>query len=288
MVKFMGFWGAQRPSVFIITLVSVAIILLLLIQPSQSSQRLISQWQPTPMITRPDLPSERPNAPPPAPISGATVPVATADLSVADGLYPDERPALADDVQRAVGYVTARFGTQPRERFTAALLNDASCGLHGVAYTDVRTMQVYTCPSISRDRAIAILAHEVVHQLEHDRYGPAHLSADLILSEGAATWGAGDYWLGGHPDFRSYVRALRQNSALYPLATHYSGLGIAAMNTLYYQWASFVDYLISIYGREKFDQVYVTGHNDPGSADYAGVYGKDLGTLEQEWLAWLD
>jgi hypothetical protein len=32
----------------------------------------------------------------------------------------------------------------------------------------------------------------------------------------------------------------------------------------------------------------VTGNRAPGSADYAGVYGKSLADLEQEWLAWLD
>ena len=60
------------------------------------------------------------------------------------------------------------------------------------------------------------------------------------------------------------------------------------MNGLYYEWASFVDYLIGTYGREKFDALYVSGHSAPGSADYTGVYGKRLDVLEQEWQAWLD
>jgi len=59
------------------------------------------------------------------------------------------------------------------------------------------------------------------------------------------------------------------------------------MNQLYYQWAAFVEYLIGEYGREQFDAVYVSGSKSPGSADYAGIYGKDLPTLEQEWQAWL-
>src|SRR5262245_51227733 len=270
----------------IIALASIAVLLML--RPSDSATKLVSRWRPQPMITQPDQPAQHPNPPPPASINGSALPVDQFDISVDDGLYSGERQQLADELQRALGYVSARFGSGPSSRFKAALLSEGTCGLHGIAYTDVRTVQVYTCPDIARGRAIAIMAHEMVHQLEQDRYGPAHLNSDLILSEGMATWGAGDYWLSGQPDFRTYVREQRKSGLFYPLATHYSGLGIAAMNALYYQWASFVDFLISTYGRERFDRLYVTGHSDPGSADYAGVYGKDLHTLESEWQAWLD
>ena len=61
------------------------------------------------------------------------------------------------------------------------------------------------------------------------------------------------------------------------------------MNALYYEWASFVDFLITTYGREQFDRLYVSGGGGaPGGADYAGVYGKELHALEAEWIAWLD
>ena len=167
------------------------------------------------------------------------------------------------------------------------MTRDDSCGLHGIAYTEARSVQVFTCDSIARPRAVAIMAHEFVHQLAQDRYGPAHLNADMILLEGLATWGAGDYWLGGQPDFRGYVRAQRASGVFYPLATDYTTVDIGGMNALYYQWASFVDYLITTYGRDKFDKLYVSGHSAPGSSDYAGVYGKRLDQLEQEWQGWL-
>jgi hypothetical protein len=271
----------------IIALASIAVLLLL--RPSAPATKLVSRWRPQPMISQPDQPANHPNPPPVAAISGVAMPVDQFDISVDDGLYPDERQPLAAELQRALAYVTARFGSGPTGgRFKAVLLRDDSCALHGIAYTDVRSVQVYSCPNIARGRAIAILAHELVHQLEQDRYGPAHLNADLILSEGMATWGAGEYWLGGQPDFRTYVREQRKGGLFYPLATNYSGLGIAAMNALYYQWASFVDFLISTYGREKFDRLYVSGHGAPGSADYTGVYGKGLEVLEREWQTWLD
>jgi hypothetical protein len=226
------------------------------------------------------------------PTSTATVPLEPqADaftLIVDDGLYANEQGALADELKQALAYVTQRFGSPPASHFNAVVTREDSCFLHGVAHTEERTVQVSTCNDIERARAVSIMAHEFVHQLAQDRYGPAHLSADLMLAEGVATWGAGEYWLGGQPDFRSYVREQRNSGVFYPLATDYTGKGIGAMNALYYQWGSFVDFLITTYGREKFDHVYVTGLGAPGSADYLGVYGKDLTVLEQEWQVWLD
>ncbi|MEN9936138.1 MAG: hypothetical protein RLZZ387_2717 [Chloroflexota bacterium] len=251
------------------------------LRPSQQDAT-VSRWRPG------DAPA--PIAGDAQPITGEAQPLPVGLLTVraGDGLYAAERAELTADLEQALAYVSARFGGSLSGPVTAALLYDAGCGLSGVAYTDIRQVQVHSCPSIARGRAVAIMAHEFVHQLQQDRYGERHLGADLILSEGMATWGAGSYWLGGHPDFRSYVREQRAAGSFYPLATHYSGLGIGAMNTLYYQWASFVEFLVQTYGREKLDQVYVTGAGDPGSADYAAVYGKGLDALEREWVAWLD
>src|SRR5689334_13026687 len=184
-----------RP-VWLLPIAVVSILILWMTTPGPAATRLVSRWRPQPMLTQPDQPAQHPNPPPPA-LSGAALPVAQFDISVADGLYADERQPLAADLQRALAYVVDRFGSGPSGRFRAAVLRDDRCGLHGIAYTDVRPVQTYSCPAIGRGRAVAIMAHEFVHQLEQDRYGPAHLNADLILSEGMATWGAGEYWLGG-------------------------------------------------------------------------------------------
>ncbi|KAB8140172.1 hypothetical protein F8S13_25110 [Chloroflexia bacterium SDU3-3] len=262
---------AALVAISLISLVAIALLL-----PGGGTPALVSQWQP--------------GAQPPAAAAPTVAPAPQGGLDVAlpADLYPGQEAAIRAQVGEALAYVSARFGGGAQARLTASFVADASCGLQGIAYTDVRDVQVFTCPSIAPQRAVNILAHELVHQLEQDRYGERHLSADLILSEGMATYGAGKYWLGGQPDFRSFVQAQRAAGDHYPLATHYAGLGIAAMNTLYYEWASFVEFLIGRYGREKFDALYVSGAGAPGSADYAGVYGKDLPALEQEWLAWLD
>jgi hypothetical protein len=214
------------------------------------------------------------------------------DVVSAKGLYTaQEQRDLANEVEQALTYVSQRFGRGPAGAIQVYAGEEAGCNLNGLAYTDQRLVQVFTCASLPRHRAVNILAHEMVHQLAHDAYGDRHLQADMILAEGLATWGAGRYWLGQTPTFQQFVRENYQDSQdsglLLPLATTYVGRSIDDMNRLYYQWASFVEYLIQSYGRNKFDALYVTGDGSPGSADYAGIYGKNLDTLEREWQAWL-
>jgi hypothetical protein len=200
---------------------------------------------------------------------------------------PQEQQQFAADADIALAYVSDRFGYGPSHSLHVSVRRDPACALHGAAYTEQRQVQVFTCPDIARERVIAILAHELVHQLAHDHYGAAHLNADMILLEGLATWGAGTYWLGGRGSFREHVRSYAHNDTLLPLQTSYVGRSIDEMNRLYYEWASFVEFLLETYGRERFDALYISGAQAPGSADYAGIYGKDLPTLEREWLDWL-
>lgn len=257
---------------------AAAIAVLLVLWWPRSSPSLFTSWG---------------GVPPPGAVSGIaravpTVAAGVLIVAASDGLYVDQRPALQSDLETALAYVTDRFGSGMHAPVTAALVSDDGCSLGGIAYTDIRRVQVTTCDAIPRARAISILAHEFTHQLAQDRYGAAHLRADLILSEGVATWAAGRYWLSGKPDFRSFVREQRRNGQSYPLATSYIGLGVEAMNTLYYEWASFVEFLIQTYGREAFDQAYTNGANTPGSAAYQRAFGKDLPTLEREWERWID
>jgi hypothetical protein len=233
-------------------------------------------------------PTAGPQATPQA-ITGDFSQINQLDLVIAEGLFASpEQAVVASELDSALAYVSARFGTTAQGRIKTVLANESSCGLHGIAYTDIREVQVFTCAGLPRQRAINILAHEFVHQLSHDRYGSRHLNADLILLEGLATWGAGQYWLGSYDSFRAMVQPYKQNGTLLPLAMSYVGQGINVMNQLYYQWGSFVEFLIETYGRERFDALYISGSGSPGSADYRGVYGKDLGTLEAEWQLWLD
>jgi hypothetical protein len=270
----------------LLVIAAIALAVIVALRPGEPQRALVSRWQPPLMITLPEGVGA-PTAP--APITGSATVFEVFRLGVDDGLFADQREPLAAELQAALGYVTQRFGNPAAAPFDVAVKSSAGCALHGLAYTDQRHIEVYACDAVGRGRAVNIMAHEFVHQLAADRYGPPHLSADLILLEGTATWGAGKYWLGGHADFRSFVREQRAAGISLPLATHYAGRSMAEMNALYYQWASFVEYLLERYGRERFDALYISGGDRvPGGANYPAIYGRDLGALEAEWALWVD
>lgn len=226
-----------------------------------------------------------------APIDGRPVVVVADQLALytSDGAYtPEQVQALAGPLLEALSYVGTRTNMRLAAPVSIIFDRRAQCGLDGAAYTEKRIIILYACPDMPARRTINILAHEFVHQLAHDHYGAAHLQADIVLSEGLATWGAGKYWLGAEPDFRSFVQH-NYAAALLPLDSDYRAIGtIDAMNRLYYQWASLVDFMLVTHGRETFDKLYVSGRGmAPNTADYGGVLGTDLLGLQPAWQAWL-
>lgn len=211
------------------------------------------------------------------------------ELSLDPQLYPGQEQELGGELVQALGYVSGRFfGRQPAGSISTAISISPECALNGQAHTTARAVQVFTCNEIDRSLTVAILAHEFVHQLANDHYPPIAQGNDLILVEGLATWGAGDYWLGGQACFAEIARQQRAGGRLYPLATSALGQPTETVNDLYYQWASFVEFLLERYSLEAFDRAYASGNGTPGSANYAGVFQRDLATLEAEWIAWLD
>ena len=196
---------------------------------------------------------------------------------------------MAEPIEAAIAYVSEQTGLTLTQRVNVVFDGrPGSCSLDAAAYTNVRTIFLYACPDIPQRRAVNILAHEVVHQLAHDRYGAAHMQADLILSEGLATWGAGRYWLGGAPSFHDFV-VENYRDHLLPLDTDSRGASTATMNQLYYQWASFVEWIRATHGTASFDKLYDAGTGrQPGSAPYADVLGMSLRDAETAWQAWLD
>ena len=212
-------------------------------------------------------------------------------LFTSNGSYaPEQLSALAPDLETALAYVQERTTMRLARRVNIMFdRRPGACGLDAVAYTNVRTLVVYVCPETPARRVTTILAHEFVHQLAHDRYGEPHLQADLILSEGLATWGAGRYWLGDSHDFRDFV-AQNYGGYLLPLATTPGPDGSAArLNQLYYEWAAFVEWLLALHGPEMLDRLYTarTGRQS-GSAPYTALLGRPLADVESSWLEWLD
>jgi hypothetical protein len=225
---------------------------------------------------------------------GARLPVATVGkllLFAGAGSYsPSTAAAVADPLQGALSYVEERTGMRLARPINVVFDRRAdACGLDAAAYTDARTVIVYACPDTPTRRAVNVLAHELVHQLAHDRYGAPHLRADLILSEGLATWGAGRYWLGRYASFHDFVQH-EYGSDLLPLATDpRGGASIATLNQLYYQWASYIEWMRASYGAEAVERLYASGEGrQPGSAAYQQILGVSFPETEARWRAWIE
>lgn len=272
-----------------VLLISVLVLLFFWYRPP-ARPVIAPPWAISDVVPFEWLPGTGGEKPTPVPVSGDIHQRDQVHVTTEEAIYSSEiQMGLVDDIESSMVYVSNRFGSGLTSPVQVYVGKEPNCNLNGLAYTDQRLVQVFTCSSLPSDRTVNILAHEFVHQLAHDRYGPPHLQADLILSEGVATWGAGKYWLGDAQSFTDFVRHYYGTSSdsLLPLNTSYVGRPVSDMNKLYYQWASFVEFLLDTYGREQFDALYVTGSNAPGSADYPGIYGKPLGVLEQEWKKWL-
>lgn len=166
------------------------------------------------------------------------------------------------------------------------------CALRGITLSNERKIRLFYAPDTDERRVFGILAHELFHQLQHDYYGERdHRKADVILLEGMAVWGTAPYFLteSGRPLYQQRVKEALAAGTLLPLTTSLEAdCRTTTRNNIYNQWASFVEYLVTTYGRERLDAAYRSSSGRPaGSSDYQGVYGKPLAELEREWLAWL-
>jgi hypothetical protein len=207
------------------------------------------------------------------------------DAAVVRGLAMRAEAAAVAGSQVVGGFLTGRVAIG----FEAP--QTGPCALRGITLSNQRTIRLFYAPGTDPERVAAILAHELFHQLQHDYYGERdHRKADVILLEGMAVWGTAASFPteAGEPSYRARVREALAAGAILPLTTSLQAdCRTTTRNSVYQQWASFVEYLVLTYGRERLDAAYRSSTGRPaGSADYGGVYGKSLAELEREWLAW--
>lgn len=202
------------------------------------------------------------------------------DIRIDEALYLGQEGTLRDETIKAYDYVTSRVRAKANAPFSAIYRNDPNCGLGGITFADRRICQTNTCNGIEIINAVAIQAHEFVHQIMFDKY--RRPAGSVILNEGYATYGAGDYWGADHAE---KVRYYKSQGLFFPLDTPLPAFAPQNMNTynaLYYQWSTFCGFLLERYGQEKFDQVYVMD-DKLGAAQFQTVYGKTIEELEIEW-----
>jgi len=123
-----------------------------------------------------------------------------------------------------------------------------------------------------------IITHEATHTFTWNAIGQP---ASVMLHEGVAVYtGMSNYENAGYINLDDFCAVFYRAERL-PLPTGTMDFqGHIYDLTTYYSAGSFVRYLIDTYGAEKFTQLYPSG-------DYVTVYGQDLPTLQEAWLAQL-
>jgi hypothetical protein len=128
-----------------------------------------------------------------------------------------------------------------------------------------------------------MLAHELTHLIAWNTYGRPK---STLLSEGLAVYAAERFLVDTASDafmqIDTFCQAYHRAGKL-PLISprqvdfpgHLMGLSV------YYASGCFVKHLMQQYGASTFGALY-------GTVNYAGLYGKSLSALEQEWLATLN
>ena len=258
----------------------------------RASPTLVATLKPTALAT-----SEPIGTLAPAPILPGTLVTQTAHLDlyhVEGGLLVTTVLDLAPDFEDAIERVGLRLGAQLSGRVAISFEppQTGPCALRGLTRSHERIIQLFYEPDTSRQVILPIVAHELAHELQHDYYGwDAHRRSDTILLEGQATWASADYSRGadGQPTWASAAEQALAQGQLLPLATDLErDCRRTTRNAAYTGWASFVDFLIVTYGRDRFDTLYRSGRGrEPGTADYTEVYGKTLAALDHEWRVWL-
>lgn len=121
-----------------------------------------------------------------------------------------------------------------------------------------------------------IVTHELTHLYAWNVFGRP---VSAMLSEGAAVSTGMSAVAGeGHLPLQVFCAAYDLAGLLPRVSGNLSFQGHIRDLDNYYAAGCFVQYLLELYGPEKFAQLYPTG-------DYSGVYGKSLPTLESDWKA---
>ncbi len=123
-----------------------------------------------------------------------------------------------------------------------------------------------------------VLKHELAHVFTVP-WSPLKVSLKIGIHEGIAV--AAD-WDEGKLTAHQWAKAMRQMEIAPPLSA-IMGIGFwgHAGSRSYLLAGSFVRFLVDTYGIEKFKSVFPTGN-------FLRHYAKDLSSLEQEWLTFLD
>ncbi len=211
------------------------------------------------------------------------------------GLSRAEALQLSARFESTMDAVARRFGTPftARERIYLLPPQRGVCAVRGLTSSALRQIRLYYAPGTEIDRIQSLVAHEFVHQLQRERFGDAvQRKADIILLEGWATLASDEFARtpdGREARWRDRLRGVVARGELLPLTVDLNrDCRTTTRNSLYDQWASFVDFLQRKGGTDKLAALYRGSvGRKAGTANYKAVYGQTFAELEAEWRTWV-
>jgi hypothetical protein len=134
-----------------------------------------------------------------------------------------------------------------------------------------------------------LLVHEATHLIDK-QIAPDHIT---FLSEGVAVWVAGGHYK--QQDLGEQMAALIEIGEYVPLAETIDNFNSTQHEIGYLEAASLISFLVERYGWTQVRDFYSATTADDGETLSAAVeantlnyFGKDLKTLESDWMTYLD
>ncbi|MBN1921959.1 MAG: LysM peptidoglycan-binding domain-containing protein [Anaerolineae bacterium] len=202
-------------------------------------------------------------------------------LHFAPGTYPAQNAAAtAAMVTRGLGYIEQTFAQPLVGSFdvyvAGSIFAAPNQALRGFSVSASRRYFFLHDGTGSPADQQYIATHELTHLYAWNVFGRP---VSAMLSEGAAVSTGMSAVAGeGHLPLRVFCAAYDLAGVLPRVSANLSFQGHIRDLENYYAAGCFVQYLLDVYGPEKFAQLYPTG-------DYSGVYGKSLPALESDWKA---
>ena len=198
--------------------------------------------------------------------------------------FPAQDPqAVYAMIERSVANIESVFQIQLGGTFdvyvAGTLFEPPNRPLRGMSYSVFRRSFFLHDGSGDATDQQYISAHELTHLFTWNTFGQP---SSTMLSEGAAVYsGMSAISASNYIPLSLFCAAYRKQNQLPVISGALSFSGHIYDLQNYYAAGCFVGYLIQTYGVQAFGQVYPSG-------DFAGVYGRSLYALEQDWIAPLD
>jgi hypothetical protein len=222
------------------------------------------------------------------------------DLYVQNDYFPVDTQWWQQESKQVYTYVSERLDATVSEKVIVTFMpqEPGNCTTRGTTFHEQQPIiLIYANQDTSKDQILSALAHELGHVFIHKKF--ENLS-DVALSEGMATWAAGNYWKAWKGmDFNTAVRSYITAKTYLPLFQNYDMRKAyddepgctTYRDILLTELSSFIDYLIRTYGIEKLlallnvkQPELMNNKRIIYPPNFKAVYGFELNQLEQEWL----